>query len=479
MPFIQVPPDSTGKTVETVTPGTEHRQVIAVGGAGAVAEIADVANVGPVAADYGVIARTIEKRFAAVLTTTALGISGVFTQAGQDGVDDGVVYILAVARADVASAASGFIIEEYDGTDDDFVDANFIRTVASKTVSANTTTYLYGAIRSRKWRVKYTNGGTAQVTFKLTAAASNVSLFAVSADGTQLIGIVDSADARISPALTGQFPAALVGGRLDVNVGAALPTGANNIGDVDVLTLPALVAGAANIGDVDIASPLGAGTEAAAVRVTIATDSTGLVSVDDNAGSITVDAPVATPVATRLSDGVAFIDPRDVSDRAARLVGQVEGRAASGVAVAGNPNLIGARANLNEPAVVADGQAVSAWADLLGRLVVLEGHANPELPVTVNGSAAGVVVIAAPAAGTRLVIRKGSVHNRGVEQVISLRDGAAGTIRWTLNAAADGGGSLFNFGSRGWQLTAATALVADIGAASADVNVTEYSIEAV
>ena len=47
-------------------------------------------------------------------------------------------------------------------------------------------------------------------------------------------------------------------GRLYVSatVDAALPTGANNIGDVDVLTLPALVAGTANIGDVDVISQI-------------------------------------------------------------------------------------------------------------------------------------------------------------------------------------------------------------------------------
>ena len=55
-----------------------------------------------------------------------------------------------------------------------------------------------------------------------------------------------------------------------------------------------LVTGAA-IGDVDVASvpaPLsttGGGTEATALRVTIASDSTGVVSIDDNAGAITVD----------------------------------------------------------------------------------------------------------------------------------------------------------------------------------------------
>ena len=37
------------------------------------------------------------------------------------------------------------------------------------------------------------------------------------------------------------------------------------------------------------APPIGAGLEATALRVTLATDSTGLISVDDNAGSLTID----------------------------------------------------------------------------------------------------------------------------------------------------------------------------------------------
>lgn len=41
------------------------------------------------------------------------------------------------------------------------------------------------------------------------------------------------------------------------------------------------------------AVPIGAGTEAAAVRVTIATDSTGTLSVDDGGGALTVDGTVA------------------------------------------------------------------------------------------------------------------------------------------------------------------------------------------
>lgn len=94
---------------------------------------------------------------------------------------------------------------------------------------------------------------------------------------------------------------------------AVIPGDATNGLDVDVTRLPALVAGSANIGDVDVASiaagdnnignvdivsvpaPLsstGAGTEAAALRVTVATDSTGVLSVDDNGGALTVDGTV-------------------------------------------------------------------------------------------------------------------------------------------------------------------------------------------
>jgi hypothetical protein len=57
----------------------------------------------------------------------------------------------------------------------------------------------------------------------------------------------------------------------------ALPAGTNNIGDVDVLTVPAPL------------STTGGGTEATALRVTVATDSTGVVSIDDNGASLTVD----------------------------------------------------------------------------------------------------------------------------------------------------------------------------------------------
>jgi hypothetical protein len=99
---------------------------------------------------------------------------------------------------------------------------------------------------------------------------------------------------------------------------------------------------------------------------------------------------------------------------------------------------------------------------------------NPSAPVAVSGSGAGQVVIAAPPAGLALTIRKGSVHNRAAsETVVSLREGAGGTIRWTANLAADGGGSLIDF-EDSWQLPEATALVADVSQASVDINISSH-----
>lgn len=106
----------------------------------------------------------------------------------------------------------------------------------------------------------------------------------------------------------------------------ALPAGTNNIGDVDVLSI---AAGDNNIGNVDIVtvpaplSTTGGGTEATALRVTVASDSTGVLSVDDNGGSLTVDvAATASNIGAQLStsaimDGTTACTPKFVAIDAA------------------------------------------------------------------------------------------------------------------------------------------------------------------
>ena len=106
-------------------------------------------------------------------------------------------------------------------------------------------------------------------------------------DGVGFIGsVLKGAVRRLQTAASiqnadGSVDVSVTGTRLDVSaaIDTALPAGTNNIGDVDVLTVPAPL------------STTGGGPEATALRVTLATDSTGLVSVDDNGGSLTVDTP--------------------------------------------------------------------------------------------------------------------------------------------------------------------------------------------
>jgi hypothetical protein len=81
--------------------------------------------------------------------------------------------------------------------------------------------------------------------------------------------------------------------------------------DADRTLVPAT---AANGMTVDVTRVTGNVTVVQATAANLKVDASGVaVPVTDNAGSITVDAPAATPVAVRLSTGAAFIDTIPVS----------------------------------------------------------------------------------------------------------------------------------------------------------------------
>lgn len=111
---------------------------------------------------------------------------------------------------------------------------------------------------------------------------------------------------RIWTTLKGAVNVADAGGSLTVDgtVTANLAAGTNNIGDVDVLSVPAPL------------STTGGGTEATALRVTLANDSTGVIGVDDNGGALTVDnggtfavqESGAALTALQLIDNCIFVD---------------------------------------------------------------------------------------------------------------------------------------------------------------------------
>ena len=165
---------------------------------------------------------------------------------------------------------------------------------------------------------------------------------ATAANQTTIIGHVDGIEGLLTTidGDTGTLAGAVSGSEMQVDVVGALPAGTNNIGDVDVASI---AAGDNNIGNVDIVSgtittvstvtnlaqqggvaiSLNTGVrDTGTQRVTIATNDVVPVSqsgtwdevgINDSGNSITVDAPVGTPVFVRLSDGSSAIATLPVS----------------------------------------------------------------------------------------------------------------------------------------------------------------------
>lgn len=92
-----------------------------------------------------------------------------------------------------------------------------------------------------------------------------------------------------------------VDGSLTVDLGVnndVTVTGTVDLGATDNAVLDAIAASVAAIdGDTNSLAVVGGGLEATAVRVTLANDSTGVLSVDDNGGALTVDGTVTANLA--------------------------------------------------------------------------------------------------------------------------------------------------------------------------------------
>jgi hypothetical protein len=146
--------------------------------------------------------------------------------------------------------------------------------------------------------------GTEATALKVTVATDSTGVLSVDDNGSSLT--IDNADitSTLAEAVTIKTNTGTIAGdttSIDGKIangggaeaGAVLVTVANDsTGLLSVddnggsLTVDGTVAVSS---PVTIASPVGGGTEAAAVRVTVANDSTGVLSVDDNAGSLSVD----------------------------------------------------------------------------------------------------------------------------------------------------------------------------------------------
>jgi hypothetical protein len=163
---------------------------------------------------------------------------------------------------------------------------------------------------------------------------------------------------------------------------------------------------------------VGGGTEAAAVRVTLANDSTGVVSVDDNGSTLSVDGTVtASNTAGDIAhDGADSGNPVKVGGKSYSFDGTVPGTA---VAEADRTNFI---------------------TDLYGRQYVETAH-----PRYFNARAdyaaaqTNATVQAAPGAGLKLYITDIMISNGATAGNITLLDGSGGTVIWEIYTAINGG----------------------------------------
>ncbi len=274
--------------------------------------------------------------------------------------------------------------------------------------------------------------------------------------------------------------------RCDAN--GALWTAVNNTVTVDgsAVTQPVSGTVTANLSATDNAvldvievntsygDSVGGGTEAAALRVTIANNSTGLVSIDDGGGAITVDGTVTANlsatdnavldaiVAAQLPDGhnVTVDNASLTVDLGANNDVTIDAGAVTSLALIDNPivahdavatgstgvNMSGARATNSVEGItqVANADATRIQADLNGVLIsrphtTLEEILSARVADT-GGTSTAFAGFGAGGAGIHNYVTSIHVYNSSATSgTVDIRDGTAGAVIYTCAAPTLGG----------------------------------------
>jgi hypothetical protein len=282
-------------------------------------------------------------------TSTPLGISGNFTGTADDVSDFSAITVQIDASHD--SSASGMTFEF--STDNSNWDDSYTFTY---TASEGSRRFQF-PVTAQYFRVNYTNGGTGQTHFRLQTinhrhpVTGSVHRLGDDTSADRSANVVKSVImaqqagtgdfTAVQSTASGNFKVALeeydgvpVGG--GVESGALRVTLANDSTGVlsvddngSSLTVDGTVT--ANLSAVDNAvldqidvntnygNKLGGGVEAGSLRVTLASDSTGLLSVDDNGSSLTVDNGGTFAVQSTLQTGSSLVG--DVGLSGARTSG--------------------------------------------------------------------------------------------------------------------------------------------------------------
>ena len=216
-------------------------------------------------------------------TTSAINADIVFTGTGKDVLGCSGISIILDASHD--SATDGMTFQ----WSSDDVNWDVTKTF-TYTATDGGRTFQFG-VQAQYFRVVYTNGGTNQTHFRVQT------LLQRSTVATTVHRLVDNTDPDRSASLT---KSAII---------------AQAAGSGDFVPVAATAGGNLKVAIEEIDGPVGGGTEAAALRVTLANNSTGLVSVDDNGGSLTVDSAVLDTIDTVLDTiNAKLVDGTDIGD---------------------------------------------------------------------------------------------------------------------------------------------------------------------
>lgn len=230
------------------------------------------------------------------------------------------------------------------------------------------------------------------------------------------------------------------------------------------------------------AVPIGAGLEATALRVTIATDSTGVISIDDNGGAITVDGAVTVTNATAANLKAEVTVAAAQTLATVTTVGTVTtcstltgGGIAHDSADSGNPHKIGAKATASvlgaTPVAAADRTDLFAGLDgvLFVRPYGSDEDSISDRATNTDGTSTAFTGAMAATASQRIYVTDIALCNSSASNVtVDIRDGAAGSVLWTLSVPA-GGGNNFHF-IKPLRFTANTAVAFDPSAAASTIT---------
>ena len=363
-----------------------------------------------------------------------------------------------IATDDDGTAQHQYVKVEFGG------DGTFtkVATTAGLPVANDSSTFAVSAAQSGTWNITNVSGTVSLPTGAATAAKQPAlgTAGTASADVISVQGIASMTALVVDGSGVTQ-PVSDAGGSLTVDNAALSVTGGGVEASALRVTLASDSTGVVSVDDnggtltVDNAalSVTGGGVEASALRVTLASDSTGVLSVDDNGGSLTVDGTVT-----------------------------VAGAAAHDAAISGNPTRVAGRAVSSDITAVATGDTTDLIADLNGKQVVLP-YSIPEN--FTSGATAAITgttstsVIAAPGAGIRLYVTSLLVTNSHatVSTLVTITDGSGGTTLYAGNAQAAGGGFAISLPTP-LRLTANTALHAVCGTTGSNVYVSASAYKA-